>query len=373
MTATGSVVGQSLSSSTAPLAEQFDLAVLDLDGVVYVGPDAVPGAAEAIAATARLGLRSCFLTNNASRTPEQVAAHLRELSVPATADDVVTSAQVAAALLAERLPAGSRVLVVGGLGLTVALTAVGLVPVDTMADQPVAVVQGFSPDITWRRLAHGSHAVRSGLLWVASNLDLTVPTPDGPAPGNGSLVQVVATAAGRRPDLIAGKPRPEPFLAAARRYAATRPLVVGDRLDTDIEGGCAAGMPGLAVLTGVCGASDLLQARVGLRPAFLGRNLSALLDAHPEVQVITDAGGGVRAACNRATVVVAGAGAARLEVVLAGSDPLDLLRAGCATAWAWADGGRHAVAAPGRDPRALDPAGVLAALHRLDPGASWAR
>jgi glycerol-1-phosphatase len=357
------------------MVEQFDLVVLDLDGVVYIGPDVVPGAAEAIAATARLGVRSCFLTNNASRTPDQVAEHLIELSVPAIPDDVVTSAQVAAALLAERLTTGSRVLVVGGLGLKVALTGAGLVPVDTMADQPVAVVQGFSPDLNWRLLAEGTHAVRSGLLWVASNLDLTVPTPNGPAPGNGSLVQVVSTAAGRRPDLVAGKPQPEPFRAAAHRYASRRPLVVGDRLDTDIEGGCAAGMPGLAVLTGVSGASDLLAAPAGSRPAFLGRDLSALLEGHPEVWVAPGAGpAGVRAECNGAAVALdAGSGKWLLEVVAAGRDPLDLLRAGCGAAWAWTDLVRAGAGAPGGDPAQPDVTGVLTALTGLDPALTWAR
>jgi len=372
----GSTVGQALSSSAAPMVGQFDLVVLDLDGVVYIGPDAVPGAADAIAATGRLGVRSCFLTNNASRTPDQVADHLVELAVPATPDDVVTSAQVAAGLLAERLPEGSRVLVVGGLGLRVALIGAGLVPVDTMADRPAAVVQGFSPDITWRLLAEGTHAVRSGLLWVASNLDLTVPTPNGPAPGNGSLVQVVATAAGRGPDLVAGKPQPQPFRAAAQRYGSERPLVVGDRLDTDIEGGCAAGMPGLAVLTGVCGASDLLLAPAGMRPAFLGRDLGALVEGHPEVQVAPMAGdGAVRARCNAAVVDASGAGvgSGRLRIGEPGADPLDLLRAGCAAAWAWADRSRAAPATPGHAGGQLELTAVLAALTALDPGLTWAR
>jgi len=369
-------VGQQLSGSEAPLAGQFDLIVLDLDGVVYIGPDAVPGAADAIAATGRLGVRSCFLTNNASRTPEQVAGHLVELAVPATADDVVTSAQVAAGLLAQRLRAGGRVLVVGGLGLKVALAGAGLVPVDTMAEQPDAVVQGFSPDITWRLLAEGTHAVRTGLLWVASNLDLTVPTPNGPAPGNGALVQLVVTAAGRRPDLVAGKPQPQPFLAAAQRYASERPLVVGDRLDTDIEGGCAAGMPGLAVLTGVCGASDLVLAPAGMRPTFLGRDLGALLEAHPEVRVGPGSSAdAVRASCNAGVVAASstGTGGGRLEVSASGTDPLDLLRAGCAAAWALADrsgtGSRPAGDAAG----ALDLTGLLAALTDLDATLTWAR
>ncbi len=139
-----------LASSTAPLVAVHDLALLDLDGVVYVGDDAVPGAADAIAAAAAAGVRVAYVTNNASRTPQDVATHLARLGIPAAEDDVVTSAQVAAAMLARRLPAGSPVLVVGGTGLRAALEAEGLRPVTLLEEGPRAVVQGFGPDVGWR-------------------------------------------------------------------------------------------------------------------------------------------------------------------------------------------------------------------------------
>ena len=230
-----------LPGSDVPLVEAYDLAVLDLDGVVYVGPDAVPGAAEALAKARAAGMAMAFVTNNASRPPQAVVDHLVRLGVEAQLDDVVTSAQVAARMLAERLPAGSAVLVVGGAGLRIALTENGLRPVTSVDDAPAAVVQGFSPDLDWRLLAEGTRAVRAGLPWIATNLDLTVPTPYGPAPGNGALVGLVATAAGKGPDDVAGKPAPGSFHEAARRHASSRPLVVGDRLDTDLEGAVNAG------------------------------------------------------------------------------------------------------------------------------------
>src|SRR4051794_13777000 len=157
-------------AASPPPVRVHDVALLDLDGVVYVGPDAVPGAADAIAEAARLGLRCVYVTNNASRPPAAVAAHLRHLGVPADTADVVTSAQLAAGILAGRLPAGSTVLVVGGEGLEVALEAEGLRPVHRLEgagadslDQVRAVVQGFAPGVGWSDLAEGARAVRSGL------------------------------------------------------------------------------------------------------------------------------------------------------------------------------------------------------------------
>ena len=155
-----------------------------------------PGPPSAVARAAARGLRCVYVTNNASRPPEKVGAHLRELGIAADDGDIVTSAQLAAGILAERLPAGAAVLVVGGEGLHQALAAEGLRGVGSMDDAPQAVVQGFGPDLGWRDLAEGARAVRAGLFWVASNLDLTVPTPHGPAPGNGALVNAVAAPAG---------------------------------------------------------------------------------------------------------------------------------------------------------------------------------
>lgn len=347
-----------LPGSADPLVTAYDLAVLDLDGVVYVGPDAVPGAADALARARTAGMALAFVTNNASRPPQAVVDHLVRLGVEAHLDDVVTSAQVAARMLADRLPAGSPVLVVGGEGLRITLVENGLRPVGTMDDAPVAVVQGFSPDMTWRLLAEGSRAVRAGLPWIASNLDMTFPTPHGPAPGNGALVGAVAAAAGRRPDDVAGKPAPGSFHEAARRNGSTRPLVVGDRLDTDLEGAVNAGMDGLVVLTGVSTASDLLLCSRAVRPTHLGRDLDALHVAHPAVDP-QDVDGRTTATSGDAAVAADGD---VLSVVRPGDDALDLLRAGCVAAWTVVDAGRTP-----------DVTGVLAALAALEPDAAWAR
>jgi glycerol 3-phosphatase-2 len=326
-----------------PLATRHDVALLDLDGVLYIGPDAVPGAPEAVAAAARSGMRPAYVTNNAARTPETVAAHLRELGIPAAPEDVVTSAQAAATVVAGLVPPGSTVLVVGGEGLMVALRERGLRPVSTAGDGVAAVVQGFSPDVGWRLLAEGAYAVSAGLPWIASNLDGTIPTPRGTAPGNGALVQVVARAAGRQPDAVAGKPETPLHDESVRRTGATSPLVVGDRLDTDIEGANRAGVPSLLVLTGVSTPADLLRAEPQLRPTYLARDLrTGLLDPHPAVD---QAGDGWR--CGGWTVTVDGE---RVSVDGSG-EPTDGLRA-LAVAW-WRG-------APG--PAGTDPGQALAAV-----------
>ena len=183
------------------------MALLDLDGVLYVGPDAVPGAPEAVRAAAAAGMRPAYVTNNASRTPEAVAEHLRELGLPAETGDVVTSAQAAATLVADRVPPGSAVLVVGGEGLVAALRERGLTAGRTRPARTWRPwCRATTRSVGWRQLAEGAYAVATGVPWVASNMDATIPTPRGTAPGNGTLVGVVARTVGRPPDAVAGKP-----------------------------------------------------------------------------------------------------------------------------------------------------------------------
>jgi len=354
-----------LLGTAGPLTGAHDVLLLDLDGVVYIGQDVVPGAREALEAVRTEGVALRFVTNNASRPPQTVADHLVRLGVPALAAEVVTSAQVASALLAKRFGPGAGVLVIGAEGLRDALRAQQLVPMDSVDEGPVAVVQGFGPDVGWRRLAEATRAVRAGLFWMATNLDLTVPTAYGPAPGNGSLVGVVATAAGRGPDDVAGKPRPGAFREAAEQAGSTAPLVVGDRLDTDLEGARAAGMPGLLVLTGVTGVGELLASPAEQRPDHVGRDLWSLCDPHPAV--VPDATGDrtVRVRCGAAVVVMEPVdGRAGLHVEAAGNDALDLLRAGAVATWA----GRDA------DPSlAVDPGPLTEAVGGVEPGVTWAR
>jgi HAD superfamily hydrolase (TIGR01450 family) len=261
------------------LAGQYDLVIFDLDGVVYLGGEPVPGAPQAIASIVDSAIAVAYATNNASRRATEVATLLRSLGVPAGEDEVLTSAQAAAALLAEDLPPGAPVLVVGATALVEEVRAVGLTPVVAGGDvrgAAVAVVQGYGANVGWADLAEACVAVRAGARWVATNTDATLPSPRGPLPGNGSLVAALATALGRGPDTVVGKPSPALFEVAARRRGAERALVVGDRLDTDVEGAVRAGMDSLLVLTGVSTAADLLRAGPGERPTHVAADTRAL-------------------------------------------------------------------------------------------------
>ena len=259
-----------------PLVAGYDLVIFDLDGVLILGTDPVPGAPDAIGRLRESRIPLAYGTNNASRTAGEVADLLTSIGIPATADEVMTSAQAAAAVLAQRFPAGSPVLVVGAPALAQDVREVGLQTVTSADDKPVAVVQGYGPAVGWPVLAEACLAIRAGATWVATNLDRTLPSPRGPLPGNGSLVAVLATALNRQPDLVVGKPDPGLFQQAAQSRNAARTLVVGDRLDTDIEGANRAGMDSLLVLTGVSQRADLAAAPPERRPTYVAEDLSAL-------------------------------------------------------------------------------------------------
>jgi glycerol-1-phosphatase len=306
------------------LGAAYDVALLDLDGVVYIGGSPIPGAPEALRQAKGGGLRLAYVTNNASRTPAAVAALLAGMDVPAEPSDVVTSAQAAARLLADKLPRSARVLVIGAMALRLAVRERGLVPVSTAADKPQAVVQGYGPGIGYPALAEGGLAVRAGALFVGTNADSTLPGRRGIQPGNGSLLQVIAHATGTAP-VIAGKPEPPLHRESVIRTGARNPLVVGDRLDTDIEAACRAGADSLLVLTGVSRPADVVLAPPEQRPTYIAQTLDALLQPYPSV---TSANGG--ASCGGWTALRAETG----KLALKGSgSAIDGLRALTAAAW----------------------------------------
>ena len=321
-----------LEGSERPLVDAHDLVMFDLDGVVYVGDDAVPGVPDQLARVRGSGVHVGFVTNNASRPPSEVAAKLTGLGVPAERGDVVTSAQAAAHLLLERLGEGAAVAVLGAAGLRDSLDEVGLQAVG-VEDHAQAVVTGYGPDVVWHEVMHVASRIREGLPWVATNTDLTLPTPDGIAPGHGALVQLLADFAGVTP-VVAGKPAPPLLEETIRRIGGRRPLMVGDRLDTDIEGGHAVGVDTLLVLSGVTGLAEVVTARRDQRPTYLARDVGGLLHPHPEPRREGGswAAGGWSARVESGQLVVSGEG-----------DGEDWWRAAAPAAWAHLDAGGEPV------------------------------
>jgi len=311
-----------------------DVLLADLDGVVYTGPAALPYAVESIN-RAQQTMRVGYLTNNASRTDVTVAAHLTELGLLVAADDVVTSPQAAVALLADLVPAGSKVLVVGGDGLVDELQKAGFAVTRSADDEPAAVIQGFAPEVGWKDLAEASYALqarpgRDELPWVATNTDWTIPQARGVAPGNGTLVSAVHSAVGRLP-VVAGKPERAIFDAAVARFGASSPLFIGDRLDTDILGANRAGMPSALVMTGIDRAKQVLAAPEESRPKYLLGDLRELFEPYPVALTSTEKRGGD-------TLVTVGEAVVRIHqnrvaIDRVGRRSIDLLRAGAAAIW----------------------------------------
>lgn len=309
--------------------EGYELLLSDLDGVVYRGPQAIPGAVESLtraASRARVG----YLTNNASRTDETVAAQLRGFGLPVTGADIVTSPQAAVAVLAQTVEPGARVLVIGGDGLVDELGKAGFLVTRSADDNPAAVVQGFAPDIGWAQLAEAAYALAeradgSVLPWIATNTDWTMPTDRGLAPGNGVLVSAVHTAVQRLP-VFAGKPETPIYEAAFSRFGTRDALMLGDRLDTDTKGARAAGIASLHVLTGVDRPKQLVAASKDMQPDYIVETLSGLHEPYPTNVTLKDGAIQVGTAKVRMDGHVA-------HVVSEGDSAINLLRAGCAAIW----------------------------------------
>ena len=300
----------------------YDALLLDLDGTVLLGSETVPGAPEVVNELRHAGCAVQFITNNASRAPEEIAEDLTALGIPTGGAQVVTSGQAAAAMLASRLPAEAAVLIVGADALVAEVRSVGLRPVTAASEDPVAVVQGHSPDTGWARLAEACLVIRGGAMWVACNVDRTLPTERGLLPGNGAMVAALQAATDREP-AVAGKPARALLDTAMERSGAQRPLVVGDRLETDIAGARGAELDSLLVLTGVADAATLLAAPPEHRPSHVGADLRVLRESLRQARIQPRPGWRVEVADG--TLAVHSEGTA--------GDPLDALRTLCAVWW----------------------------------------
>lgn len=243
----------------------------DLDGVVWLGDHPIPGAAAGIAALRAAGLRVAFVTNNSGRTVDDYVAGLARHGIPAVPDDIVTSAIVAAELVAAEAPAGAAVLACAGPGVVEALVSRGLVVVrEGPAD---AVVVGWHDDFDFAGLCRASAAIRAGARYVATNLDPSYPAADGILPGAGAIAAAVTAASGREPE-VAGKPA-APAVAFVRRRFGARGVMVGDRPSTDGAFAAALGWPFALVLSGIAGPGGD-EPIPEPRPAYVGADLGAI-------------------------------------------------------------------------------------------------
>lgn len=308
----------------ARVFDQFETLLLDLDGVIYEGNNKVVDAVESITALSEAGIKVGYVTNNSSRKPETIADQLRGFGLELSPDDVISSAQAGVELLTNMIPAGSKVLVVGGEGLRYEVKNAGFELVELSDDKPAAVIQGFAPEVGWKDLAEASYSIQGGAKWVATNQDWTIPREKGLAPGNGTLVSAVHTAVGQLP-VVAGKPERAIFETAMRKFETKSAIYVGDRLDTDVVGANKAGLGSALVMTGVTTRKELLAAKADFRPAF---TLGTLKDLRSPYRSPSKTKRGYK--LGDAEVELLGE-----KVVVSFGDPnsLDALKAACLTIW----------------------------------------
>ena len=260
------------------LIDRYDAFLLDLDGVLYRGNEPIAGAAEGVAALREADKGIAFLTNNSSATPERIVEHLAAVGIGAEASQVETSALATASLLAERYV--ERAYVVGEEGLADALLSAGIgvarrSDVGASLPEVTVVVVGLDREADYASLRTASMLVDAGASLVAANPDTSFPAPGGARwPGAGALLAAIEAATGVRAEVV-GKPNAPIFVSALRRAGGGRPLVIGDRLDTDIAGAAALGWDSLLVLTGIDDRDG--AAKAPARPTYVGQTLSCLV------------------------------------------------------------------------------------------------
>jgi glycerol 3-phosphatase-2 len=264
---------------TSRLADRYRGFVFDLDGVIFRGGDTIAAAPRVVDELRARGVPHLFATNNSSRTPEDISSALREMGVEAAPSAVLTSAQATADFLALVAPADATAYVIGRRGLREALADSGIRVVDGDPDRTDLVVVGWDREVDYARLRRASLLVQRGARLIASNADAAYPAPDGLWPGAGAILAAVVTTTGATPEVV-GKPASPMFESARRRLGVDAPLVIGDRLDTDVAGAEAVGWDSLLVLSGVSTRADLLRCPVP--PVHLAGDVGGLLEDRPE-------------------------------------------------------------------------------------------
>lgn len=257
----------------------YDALLADLDGVIYTENEPIPHATNTIN---KLKIPIAYLTNNASRSPQQIATHLKNIGINQP-KNIITSVQAAIKILQQHVKPNTKILTIGSEYLKQQITQANFTPINQHNEKPQAIIQGFDPNINWKDLAQIAYATQNNNIpWVATNSDLTIPQKNGLAPGNGSLIATITNTTHKTP-LIAGKPKPTLFHIANQQLQTNNPLMVGDRLDTDILGANNANIHTALVLTGVNTAWDALTAPNKQQPTYLIENLQQLTQNYPKI------------------------------------------------------------------------------------------
>lgn len=259
-------------------AKRIRAVILDLDGVIYRGHTAIAGAGETVEHLKRQQYPIYYFTNNSTKTRESYVELLAGYGIEADAEQIVTSASLTAQYFTDNGLSPARVLVVGEGGLAEELRRAGLKVARRLGKQPIDyVVVGMDRQFTYRKLHEAQQAIRAGAEFIATNRDATYPVEGNVIPGGGSVVAAVATAAEREPILI-GKPseRSGRLIAAHAGVDPAEALMVGDRLETDIEMGRRAGLPTCLVLTGISTREEAAAAPLESRPHWVVDSIAAV-------------------------------------------------------------------------------------------------
>jgi HAD superfamily hydrolase (TIGR01450 family) len=263
------------------------LLLVDLDGVVYRGPEAVPGMPELLTRRAAAGDTIIYVTNNSRWHRVEYLAHLASLGAPARVEHILTSGRGTALALAHRSDPPRRTLVFGGPGLARELEDVGLATlpctIEALAEGPEAVAVGIDFELSHERLSVAAAAIRDGAVFAATNRDPVFPLPGRLMAGAGALVAALVVAGGREPDLVVGKPEPGLLreAAAIAGVPVEEAIVIGDGLRTDILAARHVGARSILVLTGVSSAEMAEAAPRHERPTYVAAGpaeLEALLE-----------------------------------------------------------------------------------------------
>ncbi len=254
--------------------------VLDLDGVIWRGNKPIPRNVEAVKRLEARGVKTIYLSNNATRSREEYVEILYGYGLKTDTNSIVNSAYAAVEYV--RLHGGRKIFIVGEAGLYHEATLAGLLPV-TIGSSAGYVIAGMDRFVTYNKLAHACRLVRGGALFIAANTDKTYPVEDGEDPGAGTIISFIETYAGKPPDVITGKPNPWILDLALKQNNLRRSevLIVGDRLDTDVMLGVNAGSDTLLVLTGVARVEDV--DKMNVNPTYIAKDLLEFVEEHPEL------------------------------------------------------------------------------------------